>query len=77
MIMFVYTLAGLEVLTVMLMVNRILWYMTWWSLVNSTVRTAMKTDAPPKRRLFANIHSVTLRARKLVYWIRNKGSISH
>jgi hypothetical protein len=76
MIMEGYTLAGLEVLTAMLMMNQILWYVTFCSLVISTELAALKTDEPPKRRLFANIHSVMSRARKLVSWIRNKGSIS-
>jgi len=69
-----YTLAWLEDVTTILMKNQILWYMPLWSLVNSTVRTALKTDAPPKRRLFVNIHSITSRARKLVSWTRNKVS---
>jgi len=76
MIMLGYTHAGLEVLTTILMKNQILWYMTLWSLVISTVRTAPKNDEPPKRRLFANIHSDTSHARKLVPFIRNKGFIS-
>jgi len=75
-IMLGYTLADLEVLTTILMKNQIVWYTTWWSLVISTVRTALKNDELPKRRLFANIHSVTSRARKLIPWIHNKGSIS-